>query len=194
MKQNQSKPKLTKTQTKNLEVDFSDSTKPNRNFADKKKTCWTKKTELENLQIENQTQTQIWKTPPLKNWNRFSNLTIKRNLQIKDGFAFALWPACQRIGSPAAGTGEPRRLKITFSGKWPPLTYAEGGQVEPMLGGSLTASLSTFYGGIGVGRGGSVAVGWFSLPLPASSVGFVVGVQTNARVLVIVGVSVSVAV
>ena len=33
-KQNQSKPKLTETQTKNLEADFSDSTKPTRNFAD----------------------------------------------------------------------------------------------------------------------------------------------------------------
>ncbi len=39
------------------------------------------------------------------------------------------------MGSPAAGTGETRRLEITFSGTWPPHTSAEGGQVEPVLGG-----------------------------------------------------------
>jgi hypothetical protein len=49
---------LTETQAKNLEADFSDSTKPNRNFADERKLV-EKKRELENLQIENQIQTQI---------------------------------------------------------------------------------------------------------------------------------------
>jgi hypothetical protein len=35
-KQNQSKPKLTKPKPKNLDADFCDSMKPNRNFADKR--------------------------------------------------------------------------------------------------------------------------------------------------------------
>jgi len=41
----------------------------------------------------------------------------------------------QRFGSPAADSGEPRLRKITFSAEWPPLLHAEGGQVEPVLGG-----------------------------------------------------------
>ena len=45
-KQSQSKPSQTKTPAKNLEADFSDSTKPTWNFADEKKTCWTKKPKL----------------------------------------------------------------------------------------------------------------------------------------------------
>ena len=36
-KRSQSKPPQTKAQTKNLEADFSDSTKPTRNFADERK-------------------------------------------------------------------------------------------------------------------------------------------------------------
>jgi len=36
--------------------------------------------------------------------------------------------------------GEMRWLEITFSGKWPPRTHAEGGQVEPMLGGDSVLS------------------------------------------------------
>jgi hypothetical protein len=38
-KQNQSKPKLTKPKPKNLDADFCDSIKPNRNFANKTKCC-----------------------------------------------------------------------------------------------------------------------------------------------------------
>jgi hypothetical protein len=50
---------------------------------------------------------------------------------------YALQGACQRVGLPAAGTGEMRRLKITFSGKWPPHTHAAGGQVQPVLGSPI---------------------------------------------------------
>ena len=89
-KQSQSKFMLTKTQTENLEVSFSDSTKPTRTFANEKNAAKRKSRELENLLAENQTQTQIWKTPPLKTEFAFSNSTIKRNLRIKDDFAFAL--------------------------------------------------------------------------------------------------------
>jgi hypothetical protein len=34
--------------------------------------------------------------------------------------------------------------KITFSAKWPPHTRAEGGQVEPVFGGSLLGALFVF--------------------------------------------------
>jgi len=39
----------------------------------------------------------------------------------------------ERIGSPAADHSRTRLRKTTFSAKWPPHTYAEGGQVEPVL-------------------------------------------------------------
>jgi len=39
------------------------------------------------------------------------------------------------MGSPAADLNKTRLHKITFSTKWPLLFYAEGGQVEPVLGG-----------------------------------------------------------
>jgi hypothetical protein len=44
----------------------------------------------------------------------------------------------QRFDSPAADSGEPRLRKITFSAEWLPLLHAEGGQVEPVLGGGFT--------------------------------------------------------
>ena len=49
---------------------------------------------------------------------------------------FYFGEAAQRIGSPAADFNKTRLHEITFSTKWPPHTRAEGGQVEPVLGGS----------------------------------------------------------
>ena len=43
--------------------------------------------------------------------------------------------SAQRIDSPAADLNETRLRRITFSAKWPLQTHAEGGQVEPVLGG-----------------------------------------------------------
>ena len=61
----------------------------------RKKICWTEKQELENLLAENQSQTRLEKTPPLKNEIEFLSQSQKQNLRIKDGFAFALWLASQ---------------------------------------------------------------------------------------------------
>jgi chromosome segregation ATPase len=52
-KQCQSKLSQTETQAKNLEADFSDWTKPARNFADKKKTCWIKNENLKTCKLKN---------------------------------------------------------------------------------------------------------------------------------------------
>ena len=51
-KQSQSKPPQTETQTKNLEADFSDSTKPTRTYASKENPATRKSRELENLLAE----------------------------------------------------------------------------------------------------------------------------------------------
>jgi hypothetical protein len=90
-KQSQSKPTLTETWPKNLEANFRDSTKWTWNFADKKKTCWAKKPELENLLAENQTQTLTWKTPLLKNRFWISEPNTKLTLRFKDEFVFCTW-------------------------------------------------------------------------------------------------------
>jgi len=42
------------------------------------------------------------------------------------------------MGSPAADLNKTRLRKTTFSTKWPPHTHAEGGQVQPVLAGSMT--------------------------------------------------------
>jgi hypothetical protein len=42
--------------------------------------------------------------------------------------------ASQRFGSPAADLNKTTLRKIIFSTNWPQHTYAEGGQVEPVLG------------------------------------------------------------
>jgi len=71
---------LTETQTKNLEADFSDSTKPTRHFADEMKADKTKSGELENLLAKSQTQTKLEKTPPLKNGFEFLSQSQKQTL------------------------------------------------------------------------------------------------------------------
>jgi hypothetical protein len=43
--------------------------------------------------------------------------------------------AAQRFGSPVAALNKTRTHKTNFSSKWPPQAHAEGGQVEPVLGG-----------------------------------------------------------
>jgi hypothetical protein len=56
-----------------------------------KENLLNEKAKLENLLIENQTQTQFKKNAAATKLNLFfPNSTTKRNLRIKDGFAFAL--------------------------------------------------------------------------------------------------------
>jgi hypothetical protein len=45
-----------------------------------------------------------------------------------------IFETAQRYGSPAADSGKTTNPNNYFSGKVPPHTHAEGGQVEPMLG------------------------------------------------------------
>jgi len=63
----QSKPTQTETQAKNLEADFSDSTKPTWTYASEETTAKQKRLELENLLAEKiLTNTLLWKVPLLK--------------------------------------------------------------------------------------------------------------------------------
>jgi hypothetical protein len=55
-----------------------------------KENLLNKKAKLENLLAENQTQTWLEKTPPLKKWVWISEQITKPNLRNKDGFGFAL--------------------------------------------------------------------------------------------------------
>jgi len=57
---------LIETQAKNLEADFSDSQSQPETLLTKENLL-NEKAKLENLLIENQTQTQFEKMPPLKN-------------------------------------------------------------------------------------------------------------------------------
>jgi len=60
-KQSQSKPKLTETQDKNLEANFSDSTTRTWNYADEMKADKTKSRELENLLTKNRLNSDLKK-------------------------------------------------------------------------------------------------------------------------------------
>jgi len=74
--------------------------KPNKNFANEINADRTKSRELE-------------ETPPLKNGFEFLSQSQKRNLRIKDGFAFALW-RCQPtvcVTCAGAGTAKPSNQK-----------------------------------------------------------------------------------
>ncbi len=82
----QSKPTQTETQAKNLEADFSDSTKPTWTYASEETTAKQKRRELENLLAEKiLTNTLLWKVPPLKtNWlYELKTTTPKKNTLAK---------------------------------------------------------------------------------------------------------------
>ena len=67
------------------------------------------------------------------------------------------WNIAQRIDKT-------RLHKNTFSTEWPPLFRAEGGQVEPVLGGGYQAlgggqcAIAAHSGGDGLGTGGHVGL------------------------------------
>ena len=89
-KRSQSKPPQTKAQTKNLEADFSDSTKPTWTFANEENIANEKAENLKTCLLKKYwPKTLFWKVPPLKRiW--IYTLIEKRNLRIRYGFAFAL--------------------------------------------------------------------------------------------------------
>ena len=109
-KQSQSKPLRTEAQAENLEADFSDSTKPTRNYASGKSAAKRKRRELENLLAEK----ILTKTAYLKNTTAKKVLNFYANHKSKpcesDMVLHLLFGAAsQRFALPALGRAAERR-------------------------------------------------------------------------------------
>ena len=88
-KQSQLKPLLTKTQTKNLEVNFSDSTNWNRTFADQRNAD-KRKRQTYKPQIEKKTQADIkMKAGKGKHYNRQKTNSTTKQIYQRAGFVFS---------------------------------------------------------------------------------------------------------